>query len=336
MAKEEFTASANNPSRRLEDGLLVSPQQRVIEEIIRSAPAGPSSADMIKLREYSSKQYKKLIAAPCDARRTHARDLFECTGIKGEWFAWPGVDERPSAPTILYLHGGGYVMLNVDVYAGYLSHVSRISGRRVLAIDYRLLPEHDMSDAVADAVGTLKFLVTEMKVLPGSIAIMGDSAGGGLTLLTVQHLINNNVLPAPIGALGLISPYTDVSNSGKSCRNNTDPQFSNRNREEAKIHDRNITQGKYDRKDPRISPLFGSFDNFPPMRFVVSRSEMLFDDTMAAAEKARRSGVEVEVEVVSGSLHDLPLFFRITEGPEATARMLYWINRHLPSPPSHL
>jgi acetyl esterase/lipase len=325
-AQADFAAKAATA-----ESPLVSPQQRVLEDVIRNAPPGPSHSDVPALRTYSAKNYKKLIAAPCEARRTPADDLLRSAGVRGEWFVWPGVDDKPAAPTILYLHGGGYVYLSVDVYAGYLSQLTRVSGRRVLGIDYRLLPEHAMEDAVADAISAIKFLVDVKGVPPGHIVVVGDSAGGGLTLLTVQHIIRHAVLRAPLAAIGLISPYTDVSSSGASVRSNTDPQFGNRPVEEGRHAVRNVTRGgQYKPTDPRISPLFGSFANFPPARFVVSAGEMLLDDTLRAAEKARQAGGVVEVEVSPGSLHDLPLFYRLPEGIEATARMAYWLNKYLP------
>jgi acetyl esterase len=107
-------------------------------------------------------------------------------------------------PAILYLHGGGFVVGDLDCYDGLCRTLANESGCRVISVDYRLAPEHPFPAAVDDAVAGYRALVEERKIAPGSIAIAGDSAGGGLTVATLVA-IRQAGLPMP-GAAVCISP----------------------------------------------------------------------------------------------------------------------------------
>ncbi len=100
----------------------------------------------------------------------------EVAGRPAEWVAAPGArDDR----TVLYFHGGGYVIGSLATHRDLAARVSRASASRVLLLDYRLAPEHRFPAAVEDALAAYRWLLARGHD-PGRLALAGDSAGGGL------------------------------------------------------------------------------------------------------------------------------------------------------------
>jgi epsilon-lactone hydrolase len=133
-------------------------------------------------------------------------------GVHAEWIEPTGAASRKA---ILYLHGGGYCICSLDTHRGLAARLALASQARVLIIDYRLAPENHYPAALEDALSAYQWLLMQ-GVLPGSIAIGGDSVGGGLALATALSLRNEGQkLPA---TLFLLSPWTDLTFSGESHR----------------------------------------------------------------------------------------------------------------------
>jgi len=124
--------------------------------------------------------------------------------IESYWMIWPGVQNN--APVILYLHGGGFLVGNtlLFTYADYLSKLSHLSKCRVLSINYRLIPQWTICDAMNDCEGAFDWLLEDQCLKPSQIALSGDSAGGCLSLLLMQRLMKKGK-PLPACA-HLISP----------------------------------------------------------------------------------------------------------------------------------
>ena len=104
--------------------------------------------------------------------------------VSALWMRTPGVSE---VHTILYLHGGGYVLGTARQFRDLASRIGRAAGARVLVPEYRLAPEHPFPAAIEDAVSSYRWLLTQGTPAE-RIAIAGDSAGGGLTLATLLAL----------------------------------------------------------------------------------------------------------------------------------------------------
>src|SRR6201999_3313370 len=100
--------------------------------------------------------------------------------VPAAWSQAPGAD---ASRAILYLHGGGYVIGSIASHRHMVTELGRAAGTRSLALDYRLGPENPFPAAVDDALAGYRFLL-KSGIAPASIAIAGDSAGGGLTLAT--------------------------------------------------------------------------------------------------------------------------------------------------------
>lgn len=133
--------------------------------------------------------------------------------VRGEWIVPTPWDQG----VILDFHGGGYVAGSPATDRPIAAGLARLTGRRVLSLDYRLAPEHRFPAAVDDAVAAYGWLL-DSGVRPPSLAIAGASAGGGLTLATLLR-VRDEGLPSPACAV-CFSPWTDLTGSGASIRLN--------------------------------------------------------------------------------------------------------------------
>jgi monoterpene epsilon-lactone hydrolase len=178
----------------------------------------------------------------------------------------------------------------------------------VVHLEYRLVPEHPLPAAVEDALTLYRALLRD-GISSSRIIIMGDSAGGGLTLLTVQDLLARH-LPIP-RAVVTMSPWADFSSSGQSYTRNrlTDVMIRFESLSWGIERVLGPDHAQKARDDPLHSPLFGSFKGFPAMYITVGTAELLEDDSRQVADKAQKAGVDVTFEVGLHMMHVHPLFF---------------------------
>lgn len=222
--------------------------------------------------------------------------------------AWFTPDGYGKSKNILYLHGGGYVMGSVNTHRALIARIARACGYRALAINYRKAPEHPYPAALQDAFNTYKQMIEEGYE---NIFIMGDSAGGGLTLALLQ-LIKKHKLPKAAGSV-LLSPWTDLTLSGDSIKSkkDKDPLIT--------PHLLEIFSKRYyaneDPTNPLISPHFADVKGFPPTLIQVGGKEVLFDDSTRMAQKMNKAGVNVRLEVYENMMHVWQYFGGIV--PEA-------------------
>ncbi len=201
---------------------------------------------------------------------------------------------------ILHLHGGGYVGAMRRHYknmAGLYSEVG--GGATVLTVDYRVAPEHKFPAAIEDALRAYEWIL-DQGYTNEQIIVAGDSAGGGLAM-GMCHTLKSRWQKLPAGLVAM-SPWTDVTASGKSYKENynIDPVFGN---DRSELIFNNPYIGDANPRDPRISPLFGDFTGFPPMLIQVGTDEMLLSDSESVAAKARAAGVKVRFTKYNGMFH---------------------------------
>ncbi|HTM84705.1 MAG TPA: alpha/beta hydrolase fold domain-containing protein, partial [Mycobacterium sp.] len=164
-------------------------------------------------------------------------------------------DARPDA-AILFLHGGGYASGSAPGYRGFAGAVAAAAGMQIVVADYRLAPDHPFPAALDDALAAYRALAD----LVGTIAVAGDSAGGGLTLALAQR-IQDLSLPAPV-ALGLISPWLDLALDQAAARPPAkDPLIIPSLIAEWCT----FYAGTRDAREPGISPLHGDLAALPPI-----------------------------------------------------------------------
>ncbi len=221
--------------------------------------------------------------------------------VKGEWSGWGGETES----TLYYIHGGGYVALSPETYRNFTLELARAGVSSVFAVDYRLAPEHLFPAPVEDAVAGYRWLL-EQNVDPRKMIIGGDSAGGGLTMATLIALRDQR-LPLPAGAFCL-SPWADLGVTGKSIETNTN--------RDCMFHGEGVRRvapvylGDASPTNPLASPIYGDLTGLPPLLIYVSDSEVLLDDSIRLAEKARACGVQTELRVWNDLPHVWPVLAR--------------------------
>ncbi|SEI61173.1 Acetyl esterase/lipase [Allopseudospirillum japonicum] len=201
------------------------------------------------------------------------------------------VEGQQSQRYILYLHGGGYALGSIDTHRELVCHLARFADARILAIDYRLAPESPYPAALEDALAAYHWLL-EQGTAHSSIALAGDSAGGGLALALLQRLKQDG-LPLPAAAV-FMSPWVDLTCSSLSLDLNaaTDLILNKQQmRAFAELYARDI-----DLEDAGVSPLFGDLENLPPILVQVSQQELLRDDAVRLVKKIAEKGGQATLD----------------------------------------
>jgi epsilon-lactone hydrolase len=228
--------------------------------------------------------------------------------VDGAWIFPPNA---PEDKAILYFHGGGFRIGSVFSHRDLIARIAVASGCRVLAINYRLAPEHRFPAALDDVLAAYGWML-DRGLKSDNVAFAGDSAGGNLVLAAMLALRERG-LPLPVSAV-LMSPWTDLAATGISyvSRAEADP-----------IHQRpmilalakNYLGGQGDPCDPLVSPLYGDLAGLPPLLIQVGDRETVLDDSVMFADKARAAGIDVNLEVWDGMIHVFQMFG--AELPEA-------------------
>ena len=235
-------------------------------------------------------------------------------GVPAHWVAAPGAD---AGRVLLFLHGGGYELGSLHSDGELAARLGRASGMRVLFPEYRLAPEHPFPAAIDDVLATWRWLRTDQDLSATSLAVAGDSAGGGLAVaLLVATRDAGEAMPA---AAVLMSPTVDLTSSGASMteRADQDPistpamlrQFAS-----------DYLAGA-DPKNPLASPLFASLSGLPPLLVQVGTADVLLSDSERLAAAAAGAGVDVTLEIGEGLPHVYPLMLGTPEAAEATEQI---------------
>ena len=245
--------------------------------------------------------------APKKPPRDVTQAIVEEGAIRGEWHK-PKISEN--GRTILYFHGGGYYFGSAEAYRGLTYALARECKADVFSLDYRQAPEDPYPAAVEDAVAAYQWLLANGRD-PKNINIMGDSAGGGLSIALLLALKERGI-QMPAGAV-IYSPWADMSVSGASIDEN--------NESDAMFTKPVIIGGaeKYlagaDPKSPLASPIFGDLAGLPPINIYASADEILRDDAVRLHERLQEAGVQSTLTIEKGLTHIWPLY--VGKMPEA-------------------
>jgi len=247
---------------------------------------------------------------------------FEAAGVRCMWAIPHGcADDR----VIVCAHGGGYICNSIYSHRKMYGHLAKAAGVRALLVDYRRAPEHPHPAPMEDAVAVYGWLL-DNGYRPEHIATAGDSSGGGLSIAMILAARDHG-LPLPAAAMPL-SPRVDLEAIGESMVTNVDtdllasPQV---------VEDMTNTYlGGASRTDPWASPLYADLTGLPPMYLQTGGDEMLRDDAVMFAERARAAGVEVRLEVWDGMQHVHQMMAgRAPEADESIRRMAEWVRPKL-------
>jgi acetyl esterase/lipase len=254
-------------------------------------------------------EWLALIAADDEAKATEVRAAIDQSTVAVEHDEIEGVDVYHVIPDeidprhedhlFVHVHGGAYILNGGVACVAEALVIALGTKMRALSIDYRMAPRHPYPAAVDDVVKVYRHLLAQRPAR--SIAMGGASAGGGITLSTVQQLIELDV-DVP-GALYVGTPGSDLSGTGDTFHTN---QGVDRNIPtydgliEAMV---SLYAGDLDLKDPRISPIYGDFAGFPPTMLVAGTRDLFLSNTVRTHTRLRQAGGLADILVFEGVSH---------------------------------
>jgi acetyl esterase len=205
-------------------------------------------------------------------------------------------------PGMVFFHGGGWVAGSLDTHDGLCRRLCNESGCRVIAVAYRLAPEHSFPAALEDGLSALRHVAgspREFGIDPKRLGIAGDSAGGGMAA-ALCRLARDQGGPAIAFQL-LICPILDVARESAARRELKDGYFLDR---ETLLRDLELYCPGGDPADPRLSPLLAKeFAGLPPAYIHTGQFDPFSDEGEAYAAKLTEAGVTVHGRSHSGMIH---------------------------------
>ncbi len=238
----------------------------------------------------------------------------EATTLRGVAAEWISNGRVTPKRTVLYFHGGAYLMGSPATHRQLTTRIAKRWQARVASVDYRLAPEHPFPAATDDALAAYRALL-EQGVDPATLVIAGDSAGGGLALACALQ-VRDGGLPPP-AALVLFSPWTDLSLSGGSMHTLAD-QDDMLDPERLRDAAASYLDGAAP-TTPLASPLNADLHGLPPVLIQVSDCEVLLDDSRRLLDALHAAGSPARMSVWHGMHHVWPLFAGLV--PEADAAL---------------
>lgn len=235
-------------------------------------------------------------------------------GISAEWVLAPGVDV---SRRFLYLHGGAFMMGSPKSHRNITSAFSRAANAAVLAIDYRLMPEHPRLAGVADCRAAYVWLLENGPESTGSadaVFVAGDSAGGNLTLMLIQWIRDEGL--RQVDAAVALSPVTDATFSAPSLRANleTDTMLGPLLADVLKVPKPILLwagwgQNRTPPNNPVVSPVFGNLTDLPPTLLHASETEVLLDDSRRYVNKSIAAGSPAQLQIWNNMPHVWHMFY---------------------------
>jgi epsilon-lactone hydrolase len=297
----------------------VSTEQRETLDAILRHSAFPAGSDVSEQR----RQLRELLSAqplPADVTVTAAT----LGGVPAAEVTVAGIEPRH---TVLYFHGGVYVLGDAFLAADLASQVGRRTRARVVSVDYRLAPEHPYPAAVDDALAAYEALLRD-GTDPSDIVFAGESAGGGLAVATLVNARDHG-LPRPAAAFAM-SPYADLTLAGTTMENKreADPLLSPQALR-ARVAD--YTAG-HNAALGLISPIFADLSGLPPLIIQAGTHEVLLDDAIRLARQAATADVEVTLDITPVVPHVFQAYHPILdEAGAALDRAGQFLSSHLAS-----
>lgn len=320
--------------------LCAFPLEISAQEMPAQTPASKEQVE--KLLSHWKEHFKG--AETLRDRRTAFRDFMEslpeptriqirhvdADGVDAE-LVWPARLHHPiGRRAILFIHGGGFYSGSIRTHHLIAGSLAKAASSDVLLMDYRLTPEYSYPAQVNDALTAYRWLL-DSGYSNGNIVVIGDGAGGNLALEAVlRQMRSRQPLPAAVVAL---SPITDLSASGASVTTNAanDPVLD----KDALEVLRKAYLGNNSATDPNISPLYADLSGFPPLLLQVGSGELLLDDTLRLADKARKAGVDVTTQVWPGMPHQWQLFPSVLDDADkAGQEIAEFAIAHFADPPA--
>jgi monoterpene epsilon-lactone hydrolase len=242
-------------------------------------------------------------------------------GIDVDFVTAPGAD---ADRCVVFIHGGGFVLGSTRAYHEFASRISAATASRVALIDYRLAPEAVAPAARDDCIAAYRWLI-DRGADPVRTSFIGDSAGGGLALLIAAQLAHGDV-PPPAAVVAL-SPWIDVAVRADMPdeKDTDDPMLTPDGlRWFAQTY---LATASGD--DPAHNALHADLTGMPPTLVQTGTRDITHQDAVLFAERARATGVEVNLDVYPGLIHDWHAYGpELPEGQQALAAVGAFLAKH--------
>ncbi len=309
----------------LRDGQQLELNTQVLLKLARRDPRPPlAGLTPAQARADLSRQVKQVEGAPVPLEAVREITVSGAAGPLRARLYVPAADPGSSggAPLVVYFHGGGWVVGDLDTHDQPCRMLALHSGARVLSVEYRLAPEHPFPAPVEDALASFRDALSraqELGIDPSRTAVAGDSAGAHLAAVT-SLLAAADGGPAPAFQL-LIYPVTDCVEISASRRTFADGFLLTK--ENMDWYEEQFIGTAGDRRDPRISPLLApSLEGAAPAMVVTAGFDPLRDEGEAYAHRLQAAGVSCTLRRHAGSVHGfVHILIAGTAAREALAEM---------------
>jgi acetyl esterase len=294
---------AGSPIRR--DGLELDLDVQVLVKLNQRNPRPPlAGRTPAEAREEMRHSVRVVAGAPAPHVRVEETTIAGADGqLRARLFVPHDAPEALGGALIVYYHGGGWVVGDLDTHEQPCRLLARSSGARVLSVDYRLSPEHRFPAPVDDALAAFRDAVAradEFGVDAARIAVAGDSAGGHLAAVTCQQALTDGG-PAPAFQL-LIYPVTDLTVVARSRL--TFAEGFILTKENMDWYEEQFLGADGDRRDPRASPLLAEdLSQTAPALVVTAGFDPLRDEGEAYAQRLEQAGVRTILRRYPGYVH---------------------------------
>lgn len=250
----------------------------------------------------------RTITRSMESVQRRARGVRETTatvaGVPVRWFR----PARMDAGLIFHVHGGAFVS-GSSLAARAHSAMARSNRAELISVDYRLAPEHPFPAALDDVWAVYYEVARDRPTV-----VVGESAGGGLALSLVRRVLDQGG-EAPKGLVTMF-PWADLTNSSDSFVRNEHRDLLSRS---GLSRSAMAYAGGHDLTMPLVSPVYGSFADFPPTLIVVGTHDCLLDDSRNVATRMRAAGVDTTLVEMAGGFHGF-ILLPTPESKEARQR----------------
>ena len=283
------------------DGQLLEPEVQLMLRLFDLLPNTSLDEQSVEQARRTTRGEAALVAPRAPLAMARVEDLAVDDALKARHYVPRGAPDP--CPLLVYFHGGGFVCGDLDTHESTARFLAHHAGLRVLAVDYRLAPEHPFPEPIDDGVTALRFAFEEAGRLgadPRAIAVGGDSAGGNLAAAVAQLARDHG--PAPAYQL-LLYPVTDWSRKTASYRLFREGFFlTEADMDWYKVHF--LAGDPAAARDPRASPLLAEdLSGVAPACVVVAGFDPLRDEGIAYARRLEAAGVPTTLRVFTGLVH---------------------------------
>jgi hypothetical protein len=306
------------------------PMQKVLDELasLGGKPIETLSPEEARQQPTPTDAVKSLL-------RKDGKDPSDDMGVKTSDITIPGAagpiqariykphdhSEDKLHPVVVYFHGGGFVIADLDVYDGGPRGVSKMADVIVVSVHYRQAPEHHFPAAHDDALAAYRWVLENAQTFrgdPQKVAVMGESAGGNLAI-GVSMMARDAGLPAPKHQV-LVYPVAGVDMNNESYVENADARPLNKPM--MKWFVKHIFANEADSQDPRINIVEkASLSGLPSTTVICAEIDPLRTEGELLAEKLEQAGVDVRHKTFNGSTHEF--FGMAAVVPDAAAAQTF-------------